>query len=157
MVLIFLFSAQPGTASGAMSRGITVQVVALLNRLPFLTLELSLVHVLLRKGAHFFVYLVLGMLSFKAFSFDFPWRQSAWRALLLSTAYAATDEFHQIFVPGRHGAVTDVLIDGWGAATGITLMLLWRMLRERRLPQPVAAKSEEERGVLHARRSKGSR
>lgn len=150
MVLIFLFSAQPGSASGAMSRGITAQVVAILNRLPFLTLELSLVHVLLRKGAHFFVYLVLGMLAFKALSFDYPLRQSAGRAWLLATAYAVTDEVHQLFVPGRHGAVTDVLIDGWGAATGIALMVLWQMLRERR--RRPAAEDKGERGPQHARR-----
>ena len=34
---------------------------------------------------------------------------------LVTAAYAATDEFHQLFVPGRAGRVTDVLIDSAGA------------------------------------------
>lgn len=42
----------------------------------------------------------------------------------ISTAYAATDEFHQIFVPGRAGMVTDVMIDSSGALAGILLAAL---------------------------------
>ncbi|WP_282209355.1 VanZ family protein [Parvibacter caecicola] len=40
----------------------------------------------------------------------------AWGA---ATLYAATDEFHQLFVPGRAGLPTDVLIDATGAALGL--------------------------------------
>ncbi|MBK9782380.1 MAG: VanZ family protein [Anaerolineales bacterium] len=37
-------------------------------------------------------------------------------AWLLAVLYSATDEFHQSFVPGRHAAVTDVLVfDSFGA------------------------------------------
>ena len=42
-------------------------------------------------------------------------------AWLLATLYSATDEFHQSFVPGRHPAVTDVMIDSIGAALGLIL------------------------------------
>ena len=42
----------------------------------------------------------------------------------ISTAYAATDEFHQIFVPGRAGMLTDVMIDSSGALAGILLAAL---------------------------------
>lgn len=42
----------------------------------------------------------------------------AWGA---ATLYAATDEFHQLFVPGRAGLFTDVLIDATGAAIGLLL------------------------------------
>ena len=45
-------------------------------------------------------------------------------AWLLCTCYAATDEFHQIFVPGRTPKVTDVMIDSAGAALGIGMMFL---------------------------------
>ena len=37
--------------------------------------------------------------------------------------YAASDEFHQLFVPGRAGLVTDVCIDSAGALLGILLFL----------------------------------
>lgn len=42
-------------------------------------------------------------------------------ALIGATIYAATDEFHQLFVPGRAGLVTDVLIDATGAAIALVL------------------------------------
>lgn len=46
--------------------------------------------------------------------------RTAW---LLGTFYAASDEFHQLFVPGRSGQVTDVLIDSAGVLVGV--LLFW--------------------------------
>jgi VanZ family protein len=43
-----------------------------------------------------------------------------WLAWLLAALYAATDEFHQSFVPGRHPSIVDVLaFDNAGALTGV--------------------------------------
>ncbi len=39
-------------------------------------------------------------------------------ALAVSAAYAATDEIHQLFVPGRMGDVVDWAFDTLGAAAG---------------------------------------
>lgn len=39
-------------------------------------------------------------------------------AALLASAYAATDEWHQLFVPGRDSDVRDWLADTIGAAAG---------------------------------------
>ncbi len=49
-------------------------------------------------------------------------------AFAFSTLYAASDEFHQLFVPGRAGLFTDVAIDSCGAALGSALAALvaWR-------------------------------
>ena len=53
-----------------------------------------------------------------------PWTaRHAWLALGLSCTYAITDELHQCCVPGRQGAMGDVLLDSLGAACG--LLLLW--------------------------------
>jgi VanZ family protein len=41
----------------------------------------------------------------------------------VTVAYAASDEYHQSFVPGRHPGLSDVLIDGLGAATALILMV----------------------------------
>ena len=46
----------------------------------------------------------------------------------IATVYAATDEFHQTFVPGRAGRVSDVALDSAGAAIGILLTLGWVIL-----------------------------
>jgi len=42
-------------------------------------------------------------------------------AWFLATLYSATDEFHQSFVPGRHSAVSDVMVDSLGAAAALWL------------------------------------
>ena len=42
-------------------------------------------------------------------------------ALVISIGYAATDEFHQSFVAGRHGSPVDVLIDSAGVALAIAV------------------------------------
>ena len=48
----------------------------------------------------------------------------------LGTAYAASDELHQFFVPGRSGEFLDVLLDSAGVAVGVAL--LWLLLRKRK-------------------------
>jgi VanZ family protein len=48
---------------------------------------------------------------------------------LIAIAYAASDEFHQTFVEGRHGAVTDVLIDSAGVLIAVALLRYHRLLR----------------------------
>jgi len=47
--------------------------------------------------------------------------RTVYPALLITLAYAATDELHQTFVAGRHGTPVDVLIDGAGIAAAIVL------------------------------------
>jgi len=51
-------------------------------------------------------------------------------AWVLSALYAASDEFHQTFVPGRAGRLLDVVVDWLGA--GLALLLAMRLAGERR-------------------------
>ena len=51
------------------------------------------------------------------------------------TFYAGTDEFHQLFVPGRSGQITDVILDSCGVLTGVLVMGLffwWLKQREQK-------------------------
>lgn len=41
---------------------------------------------------------------------------------LFGTIYAATDEFHQLFVPGRSGQMQDVMLDGVGCLLGCLIV-----------------------------------
>jgi VanZ family protein len=50
-----------------------------------------------------------------------PLRNWRWLLLAFLSLHAAATEYFQQFVPGRHGAVTDVLIDHAGLALGIGL------------------------------------
>jgi len=44
------------------------------------------------------------------------WLLIAWA---MAVIFSTTDEFHQSFVPGRHPAATDVMIDAFGAALAL--------------------------------------
>ncbi len=70
----------------------------------------------LRKLAHAGEFAVLGALLMRA-------TDRAGLAFLLGALYAATDELHQAFVPGRMGSPLDVAIDVVGVAGGV---LLWQ-------------------------------
>lgn len=66
---------------------------------------------------------------FALFQWELPWKKWLKAALAVTVAYACTDELHQLFVPGRAGMVTDVLIDSTGAA--LITGLLWIVGRRR--------------------------
>jgi len=59
-------------------------------------------------------------------------------AWLLTVLYACTDEFHQLFVAGRHSSLVDIGIDALGAA--VALAILWIILIRipARAPRPRA-------------------
>lgn len=88
-----------------------------------------------RKGAHLTEYAILAVLLVRALRKlgegdprRWSWRQ-AWWAVLLVGLYAASDEFHQIFVPTREASVRDVMIDTIGGIAG--LLLFWAFGRWR--------------------------
>ncbi len=75
------------------------------------------------KGYHvteFFVLTIVGGLALKRFGIK-KWILFGALAALI---YACTDEWHQTFVPGRGGRVTDVLIDGIGVSLGVLVLIL---------------------------------
>src|SRR5512135_283355 len=77
---------------------------------------------LAKKGGHALGYALLGAAYLRGLAAR---RQFSWRLAVLALAaaivYAATDEFHQSFVSGRHPSVVDILIDAGGATTGIAI------------------------------------
>ncbi len=89
-----------------------------------------------RKCAHVTEYAVLALLIWRALRRPPEPTVSSWRwseaglALALAALYAASDEFHQAFVPSRQASVWDVLLDTAGAAFG--LFCLWAVGRWRK-------------------------
>ena len=95
-------------------------------------------HHLFRKCGHLSEYAVLALLLWRAIHRPTrseprrPWRwDEAGLALALVFLYAASDEFHQIFVPTRTPLITDVMIDTTGGAIALTLW--WLLRRNPRL------------------------
>ena len=69
MGLIFSFSAQPGSDSGALSGSIVESLLQMWHALfPAVSLEADTLHFIIRKGAHFTVYFILGLLVEHALS-----------------------------------------------------------------------------------------
>lgn len=145
MAMIFWFSAKDGTASGDMSGGLirffAVRVSPGFSRLD--AAEQAAVveswQFAVRKLAHFSEYAVLGGLYAAAIRLSLNGRSGRGAAalrtglpLLLGLAYAAGDEWHQAFVPGRGPAVRDVLIDFAGVLAGTLLGLAAAALYRRR-------------------------
>lgn len=99
---------------------------------------------LVRKGAHMAEYAVLAALAlYWLSSFELPYRRRCAFAALISVCYAATDEFHQLFVEGRSGQASDVLIDSAGALLGLLAVSLIRCAAQRRR-RPREPKQEKE-------------
>jgi VanZ family protein len=92
---------------------------------------LLIIHFTLRKLAHFTEYAILAMLTARAFrTSSRELLRTRWFgiALLLVTAYALSDEFHQSFIPSRTGSVFDSMIDSAGGLAGL-LIVWWRAKR----------------------------
>lgn len=99
--------------------------------------EMEHIHHFLRKCCHVIEYAIFGFLIFRAFHYSRnplpPW---SWPrvggALLFVFVYAASDEFHQRFVPTRTPRVLDVCIDTAGGALGIGVAWLFHYQRRRK-------------------------
>jgi VanZ family protein len=92
---------------------------------------LEALHAMIRKSGHIFEYFVLGVLLFRAVraparGWNLRWAASA---LFLAALFAASDEFHQAFVPSRGSSVWDVLLDTCAAAVAQLLLWLWERRR----------------------------
>ena len=76
-----------------------------------------------RKTAHATEYAILGLLIAGAY---IERGTSIRKGILIpwgaATLYAATDEFHQLFVPGRSGQVSDVMLDSAGVLAGVLVL-----------------------------------
>lgn len=79
------------------------------------------------KVAHLLVYGVLGFLLGRAAgrSWGWSWKRAAFFAVVVSSAYGASDEWHQSFVPGRSVEAADWATDTIGAALA-QIPLLYR-------------------------------
>jgi len=98
-----------------------------------------ILHVMVRKSAHFTVYGLLSLSAFYSWRATFPNRARwffSWSvlALLLTLVAASLDEFHQAFVPSRGPSVYDVMLDMMGAMFVQILLATFLSTRKRTTP-----------------------
>ncbi len=142
MLMIFLFSNQPGGGSGALSR----LIMSYLARvgIDFQAWFGEDAVWVLRKCAHFTEYMILFFLLFFALKTHFRWQSARWFAALGVLVYAASDEFHQRFIPGRVADVLDVAIDTSGGLVGLLLLTLGMLIWARWKPrQEIVSRSSQ--------------
>lgn len=79
------------------------------------------------KSAHMLEFALLAILVYRGLrSAGVTATQAAFYAVLICGFYGATDEFHQMFTPGREPRVRDVFFDTIGAIGGI--YIVWKLL-----------------------------
>jgi len=123
MGLIFCLSAQVAEESARLSSGVTQFIIHLIHGIfPKIHIDINAFSYMVRKLAHFLCYLVLGLLVLNALKSS---NVHGYKRILLSAIicilYAASDEIHQLYVPGRGGQIRDVFIDFSGSASGFIL------------------------------------
>ena len=109
-------------------------IFALSSRSTLVDIEGDFQQKLFFKTAHIIAYAILVWFCWRALS---PHRHIAWpvlgTAFMLTVLYGTSDEFHQLYVPGRHGQVADVLFDAGGAL--LMVLLLRRLVWLRTFPE----------------------
>ncbi|MDE7018178.1 MAG: VanZ family protein [Lachnospiraceae bacterium] len=131
MCVIFAFSAQEKEESSAVSEAFSYRMVNSTGILFHLHLDEEELRQIaaaieggVRKAAHMTEF---GILSVLVYVWLGKWALATGRkitiAALVATVYAASDEFHQLWVPGRAGTIGDVMIDGIGAVLGACIFV----------------------------------
>jgi VanZ family protein len=129
MVLIFAGSSDVLSAEHT-SRFLVPFLLWLDPSMSFHTIEV--IHLLFRKAGHVSEYAILAALLWRAFRGTFPLLSRGMisvTAFLISAGFAASDEFHQSFVPSRTSTTHDVFIDCVGAALAIVICIIFSRAR----------------------------
>jgi len=87
----------------------------------------EIIHEVVRKLGHWSEYFILAVLFLRALQNRTSTKSGSWHAtatLVFVFLYAASDEFHQLFVPSRTASVGDIMIDVFGGICGI-LWMYW--------------------------------
>ena len=104
--------------------------------------QLASIHFAIRKLGHCLEYFILAALLYRALYDENGGRSSTRTAaltMIFTLAWAATDEFHQSWVPSRTASIVDVMIDGFGGLFGT----FWMYLRHNRTREPASWRNDK--------------
>ena len=112
MILIFMFSHQTGSESSGLSSQIVLWIQTYLH--------IPISEFIVRKTAHMSEYALLTLtLIYGFYKNHYPIQKIMIYSLIGTFLYACSDEMHQLFIGGRAGQFTDVLIDTCGGCLTI--------------------------------------
>lgn len=121
MALIFYFSSRTAEESSNQSGAVLEFLINILG-------DNSVTDFIVRKSAHCLEYTGLCLLFNCAFYFTRN-KKSIILSIICTSAYAVTDEIHQLFVDGRSCEVRDWAIDTGGAVLGaIGFLILFSII-----------------------------
>ncbi len=140
MCMIFAFSSAEAVESARSSSGLSMFLVRTDNVLfgkhwseEEILLYAQKIEGSVRKAAHVTEYLALACsVGFFLLTRKVTGLLLVPAVVIFTTLYAASDEFHQTFVTGRSGSVSDVVVDSLGAVVGAMIILLISEYRLRR-------------------------
>lgn len=112
---IFIFSNSIATAEQSSENSSTI-VNFLLN---FINIDISFLTLVVRKLGHFSEFLLQGIFIGSFFLVSNTYTKNIIYVMFLGLITAVTDEFIQLFSPGRSGMIQDVLIDFSGTITAV--------------------------------------
>ena len=124
MLFIFIMSSFNGVMSSNQSGSIATLIYNIFN-----ISDTEKVSFIVRKCAHVSEFFILGILVINLIS-KYNVKYSYLNSFIVCVLYASSDEFHQLFVPGRSGQVTDIFIDMIGVVLGLLLVFLIRCFRK---------------------------
>ena len=137
MAFIFFQSALPADLSSQESGRVVDLIIRLFQGI--LPIDRQTMVFIVRKGAHFTEYTILGGFLVPAVkewmaveTTPVPVAMERITAWLAGTLYAVTDEIHQFYVPGRSCELRDIGIDSCGVLAGVLVVSLLIRSKERR-------------------------
>ncbi len=139
MGLIFFLSTDRGSAESTTSLLNSILARIFPGVINYLSLEqIARVDWNIRKTAHITEYAILAIWIFRAYSYGNPKFRSRVLifAFLIAVLYAASDEYHQSFVPSRGAAAADVFFDTFGVQIGLILCLWQHIVKQGKPPKP---------------------
>lgn len=142
MVTIFMFSGDNASASSNKSGRVTKTAVeTFVKDYDEMSPEkqqsvLDKAEHIVRKLAHFSIYTLLGFLASFTVGRRRLFSRKSLGVIVFCFLYACSDEIHQLFVPGRSGMFTDVLIDTGGAVTGMLISMAVLFIAGRLIKRP---------------------
>lgn len=136
MMTIFMFSSDSANESSKKSDGLIIKTCETVLRRKLTSYEkekyVSKLEFIVRKSAHLFIYLILGLLVISYFKeINLINNKGILIAFMICFLYACSDEIHQYFVPGRSCELRDVLIDSTGSLIGIYIYNFIYSVRRR--------------------------
>ncbi len=128
IITVFSFSNEEASKSKITSGRIAAKIVELTNKGISKQEKIKKVKELqhiVRKTAHVTLYTIGGVLLFLfCNTYDIGLKKKIIYAIIVGGSYAAFDEIHQSFVPGRGPQFSDVILDTTSVAFGIIVVLM---------------------------------